>query len=57
MSCVASCSGFSNRNSMVMSPNPSSARPKTRFTPLMAEMASSIGSSTSFSTPSGDAPG
>ena len=57
MSWVASCSGFSKRNSIMMKPKPSSARPFTFLTPLIEEIASSIGSSTSFSTPSGDAPG
>ncbi len=57
MSCVASVSGLSKRNSTVMKPKPSSARPFTCFTPAIEEIASSIGSSSSRSTPSGDAPG
>ena len=44
-------------NSMRMKANPSSARPFTFLTPLIEAIASSIGSSTSFSTVSGEAPG
>ena len=57
MSCVASASGLSNRNSTNTVAKPSSAVPLTFFTPAMDEMASSTGSRISFSTPSGDAPG
>ncbi len=57
MSCVASETGFSKMNSIRMNANPSSARPFTFFTPLIEAIASSTGSSTSFSTVSGAAPG
>ncbi len=57
MSCVASGSGFSNTNSIMTKPYPSDAEPIIFFTPLIDAIASSTGSSTSFSTTSGEAPG
>ena len=57
ISCVASGSGFSKMNSIMMTANPSSARPMTFFTPLIDAIASSIGLRISVSTVSGEAPG
>jgi hypothetical protein len=57
MSCVASARGLPNTNSTKIWPKPSSEVLKLFFTPLIDAIASSIGSMTSFSTPSGAAPG
>ena len=57
MSCVASCRFFANSNSTMMTPKLSSDDEAIFSTPLMPEIASSIGSITSRSTVSGEAPG
>jgi hypothetical protein len=57
MSCVACCRSFSKLNSTRMVPKPSSDCEVTRSTPLIPAIASSIGSTTSRSTMSGEAPG
>src|SRR5687767_8088060 len=57
ISCVACCGSFSKTNSTMMLPKLSSELEVIRSTPLMPEMTSSIGSITSRSTTSGDAPG
>ena len=57
MSCVASCRSLAKMNSTVMTPKLSSALLWIFLTPLIAEICSSIGSMTSRSTVSGEAPG
>ena len=57
MSCDACCTSFSNTKYTVRLAKPSCAVPCMRSTPLMPLTASSILSSTSRSTTSGDAPG
>ena len=57
ISCVACCGSFSKTNSTMMLPKLSSELDRIRSTPLMPEITSSIGSMTSRSTTSGDAPG
>ena len=57
MSCVASCRFFENTNSTVTTPKLSSDDEEILSTPLMPEIDSSIGSTTSRSTVSGEAPG
>src|SRR5688572_19835974 len=57
ISCVACCGSFSKTNSTMMLPKLSSELEVMRSTPLMPEITSSIGSITSRSTTSGDAPG
>ena len=57
MSCVASCRFFAKWNSTVMTPKLSSELDWIFLTPLIAEICSSIGSTTSRSTVSGEAPG
>ncbi len=57
MSCVASCRSLAKMNSTVITPKLSSALLWIFLTPLIAEICSSIGSMTSRSTVSGEAPG
>src|SRR5690606_2599795 len=57
MSCVASCRSFSNTNSTMIVAKPSTAVDVILSTPLIEEIASSIGSITSCSTTSGEDPG
>ena len=57
MSCVASWRSLAKTNSTVITPKLSSALLWIFLTPLIAEICSSIGSMTSRSTVSGEAPG
>ena len=57
ISCVATFGSFEKSNSTMMFAKLSSELERIRSMPLMPEMASSIGSTTSRSTMSGDAPG
>ena len=57
ISCVATRGSFAKTNSTMMLPKLSSELERIRSMPLMPEIASSIGSMTSRSTTSGDAPG